>query len=143
MKNEETGLVISPQTIQDYFNNLVVMVNNGDLNALEVYAKVKEVEKLSEKVKKEIEEVAMQEAEAYDAKSFKFSGYSFTKTDGRRTIDYSNIEEWAELKGKMKKIEERHKEAALSSKSILDEETGEIIQRPIVTYSKSSLSVKK
>jgi hypothetical protein len=139
-ENENNQLVITPRTIASYFEELVVAVENGQLNPLEVFAKVKEVEKISADVKKRVEESAMQEAESHDGKTFTYRGYKFTKTEGRRMFDFSNNPEWVKLRDKIKAIEEAGKNAAKSNHLLVDEETGEVIIKPIVTYSKPSLS---
>lgn len=140
---EGTNLVVTQQSIEEYFTNLVVAVKEGNLNALEVFARVKDLEKLSADTKKQIEADAMIEAENHGSKTFSFAGYKFTKTEGRRMIDYTNIPEYAELKARMKVLEEKHKNALDSKGVLVDEGTGEIIEKPLVTYSKSSLSSSK
>jgi len=57
-------------------------------------------------------------------------------------IDYSNIEEYQIAKANLKEIEDKYKQVALSSLTSLDESTGEILKRPIITFSKNSISIK-
>jgi hypothetical protein len=57
-------------------------------------------------------------------------------------IDYSDIEEWAIAKANLKEIEDKYKHVALSIVASLDENTGEILKRPIITFSKTSITIK-
>ena len=130
-------------TLQDHFDMMIEAVKNGELDALSLYTISKEVKDIADKVNKDVQELAIQEAENRTEKSFKYGNKMITKVEGRRIIDYSNIEEWQIAKDNLKEIEDKYKHVALSSLSTLDESTGEVLQRPIVTFSKSSISIKK
>ena len=133
---------VSAMNIQDMFGLMIEAVRNGQMDALELYTKSKEIAEIASKVQKEVQELAIEEAESRTEKSFNYGQYKVTKVEGRRMIDYSDIEEWAIAKANLKEIEDKYKQVALSSLASLDESTGEILQRPIVTFSKSSISVK-
>ena len=141
-QQRESVVEITPTTLQDYFGILIEAVRNGELNALELFGKAKEIEELAQKVKIEIQVLAIDEAEKRTEKTFNFGNFKFTKVEGRRMIDYSNIEEYQIAKANLKEIEDKYKQVALSSLASLDESTGEILKRPIVTFSKNSISVK-
>jgi hypothetical protein len=130
-------------TLQDHFDMMIQAVRNGELDALSLYTISKEVKDIAEKVNKEVQELAIEEAEKHTEKSFKYGNKIITKVEGRKMIDYSNIEEWRIAKDNLKEIEDKYKQVALSSLSTLDESTGEVLQRPIVTFSKSSITIKK
>jgi hypothetical protein len=133
---------VTRTTLQDYFGILTEMVRNGELSALELYGKAKEIEDLAQKVKIEVQMLAVEERDNYTEKSFGLGNFKFTKVEGRRIIDYSDIEEWKIAKDNLKEIEEKYKQVALSKVSSLDESTGEVLQRPIITFGKSSIIVK-
>lgn len=133
---------VTTTTLEDYFGIMTELVRNGELNPLELFGKVKDLQAICDKVKKDIEELAIEEAEKQNAKTFTFGNYKVTKVEGRRMIDYSNIEEYQIAKANLKEIEDKYKQVALSSLTSLDETTGEILQRPIITFSKSSIMIK-
>ena len=48
-QQRESVIEITPTTLQDYFGILIEAVRNGELNALELYGKAKEIEELAQK----------------------------------------------------------------------------------------------
>ena len=50
-QQRESVIEITPTTLQDYFGILIEAVRNGELNALELFGKAKEIEELAQKVK--------------------------------------------------------------------------------------------
>ena len=146
LQNEEQQrnevINVTSMNIQDMFGLMIEAVRNGEMNALELYTKSKEISDIASKVQKEVQELAIEEAEKRTEKTFNYGNYKITKVEGRRMIDYSDIEDWKIAKDNLKEIEEKYKESTLSKNSILDESTGEILKRGIITFSKSSISVK-
>lgn len=146
LQNEEQQrnevINVTPMNIQYMFGLMIEAVRNGEMNALELYTKSKEISDIASKVQKEVQEIAIEEAEKRTEKTFNYGNYKITKVEGRRMIDYSDIEEYQIAKDNLKEIEEKYKESTLSKNSILDESTGEILKRGIITFSKSSISVK-
>ena len=133
---------INTSNFETLLGSFIENVELGNFSAIECLGRFKEFENAIVKAKKCIEEQAIEEAEKHTEKTFKLGDYKITKVEGRRMIDYSNIEEYQIAKANLKEIEEKYKLVALSSHSSLDETTGEILQRPIVTFSKSSISIK-
>lgn len=129
-------------TLHEHFDAMIQAVRNGELDALSLYTISKEVKDIADKVNKDVQELAIEEAENRTEKSFKYGSKMVTKVEGRRLIDYSDIEEWKIAKDNLKEIEEKYKQVALSKVSSLDESTGEVLQRPIITFSKSSIMIK-
>jgi hypothetical protein len=129
-------------TLHDHFDAMINAVRNGELDALSLYTISKEVKDIADKVNRDVQELAIEEAENRTEKSFKYGSKMVTKVEGRRMIDYSDIEEWMIAKDNLKEIEEKYKQVALSKVSSLDESTGEVLQRPIITFSKSSIMIK-
>jgi hypothetical protein len=129
-------------TLQDHFDMMIQAVRNGELDALSLYTISKEVKDIADKVNKDVQELAIEEAENRSEKTFKYGNKMVTKIEGRRLIDFSDIEEWKIAKDNLKEIEEKYKQVALSKVSSLDETTGEVLQRPIITFSKSSIMIK-
>ena len=129
-------------TLHDHFDAMIQAVRNGELDALSLYTISKEVKDIADKVNRDVQELAIEEAENRTEKSFKYGSKMVTKVEGRRMIDYSDIEEWMIAKDNLKEIEDKYKQVGLSKVSSLDETTGEVLQRPIITFSKSSIMIK-
>lgn len=129
-------------TLHDHFDAMIQAVRNGELDALSLYTISKEVKDIADKVNRDVQELAIEEAENRTEKSFKYGSKMVTKIEGRRSIDFSDIEEWQIAKDNLKEIEEKYKQVALSKVSSLDENTGEVLKRPIITFSKSSIMIK-
>ena len=138
--NFESASLIIKETI----DNIIYAIDLGYVNPLDAFAVFKELEKRFNEAKKQIDSLAYEESEKY-AKSFELNGYKFTRVEGRKQFDFSNIEEWKIAKDNLKEIEEKYKAVYSNNEkgiTALDETTGELLQSPIVTFSKQSLSVK-
>jgi hypothetical protein len=139
MNNEIT---LNVRNFDSLLGQFIENVELGNFSAIECLGRFKEFENAIVKAKKCIEEQAIEEAEKHTEKTFKLGDFKVTKVEGRRMIDYSNIEEYQIAKANLKEIEDKYKQVALSSLTSLDESTGEILKRPIITFSKNSISIK-
>lgn len=139
MNNE---LTLNVRNFDSLLGQFIENVELGNFSAIECLGRFKEFENAIVKAKKCIEEQAIEEAEKHTEKTFKLGDFKVTKIEGRRLIDYSDIEEWRIAKDNLKEIEDKYKQVALSGLTSLDKSTGEILQRPIITFSKSSISIK-
>jgi hypothetical protein len=139
MNNEIT---LNVRNFDSLLAQFIENVELGNFSAIECLGRFKEFENALVKAKKCIEEQAIEEAEKHTEKTFKLGDFKVTKVEGRRMIDFSDIEEWRIAKDNLKEIEDKYKQVALSSLTSLDQSTGEILQRPIITFSKSSISIR-
>jgi hypothetical protein len=131
-------------TVKETIDNIIHAIELGYVNPLDAFAVFKELEKRFNEAKKQIDELAYNESEKYD-KTFKIGSYQFTRVEGRKQFDFKNIDEWKVAKENLVQIENKYKSVYENQKnniSSLNEQTGEVLQTPIVTFSKSSLSVK-
>jgi len=131
-------------TVKETIDNIIHAIELGYVNPLDAFAVFKELEKRFNEAKKQIDELAYNESEKYD-KTFKIGSYQFTRVEGRKQFDFKNIDEWKIAKENLVQIENKYKSVYENNKngiSSLNEQTGEVLQTPIVTFSKSSLSVK-
>jgi hypothetical protein len=135
-------VTLNVRNFDSLLGQFIENVELGNFSAIECLGRFKEFENALVKAKKCIEEQAIEEAEKHTEKTFKLGDFKVTKVEGRRLIDYSDIEEWIIAKDNLKEIEDKYKQVALSSLTSLDESTGEILQRPIITFSKSSISIR-
>jgi len=129
----------------EQFTQLVQDVHDGNESALKAYAIINDSIKLLTSCKKEIEEAAKKEGSTYGAKTFNEYGYVFEMRNGGRVWDFKHLDEWQQANVKKKAIEEKYKtafNAKANGFSGLNEETGEIIELPKVSYKSDSLIVK-
>jgi hypothetical protein len=147
MEENYNGVSLTTDSINVIQNQIDLVIRNVDLgftNSLEAFACFRELEKRFNEAKKQIDELAYNESEKYD-KTFKIGSYQFTRVEGRKQFDFKNIDEWKVAKENLVQIEAKYKSVYENNKngiSSLNEQTGEVLQIPIVTFSKSSLSVK-
>ncbi len=129
---------------EEEVSHLLTEVENGDREALKVYAELKQHRDLYDQAVKKIEPLAMSEAEQYPEKSFEHCGFVFEKRAGGVTYSYKEIPAWKVLKEELTKVEQQAKQAYLAKqKGILNvTEDGEMIDLPSVTYRKDSLIIK-
>jgi hypothetical protein len=135
-------ITLNVRNFDSLLGQFIENVELGNFSAIECLGRFKEFENAIIKAKKCIEEQAIEEAEKHTEKTFKLGDFKVTKVEGRRLIDFSDIEEWRIAKDNLKEIEDKYKQVALSGLTSLDESTGEILQRPIITFSKSSISIR-
>ena len=147
--NEENfnGVTLTTDSINVIQNQIDLVLKNVDFgftSSLDAFAVFKELEKRFNDAKKQIDALAYEEAEKYE-KTFKIGSYQFTRVDGRKQFDFKHIEEWKIAKDNLAEIESKYKsvyENQNKGLSSFNETTGEILDVPVVTFSKASLSVK-
>jgi hypothetical protein len=105
------------------------------------------MESVFNEAKKSIDTFAIDEAEKFGASSFEFNGQKYEVRNGATRFSFKGISEWEQKNNELKAIEEKYKTSYKSytkmNLSLIDQETGEVIELPTVTQSKSSLIVKK
>lgn len=116
---------------------------NGDGNALKTYIECKTIEKLLKSVMAGIHEAAIDEAEKYGKGEHEAHGAKFQVKNGAARYDFKGVTMHAELKGQLKQCEESLKAILNSGKhNFADAETGEMVELPIKTYTRDSLTIK-
>lgn len=147
MEENYNGVTLTTDSINVIQNQIDLVIRNVDLgftSSLEAFAVFKELEKRFNDAKKQIDALAYNESEKYD-KTFKIGNYQFTRVDGRKQFDFKHIEEWKIAKDNLAEIESKYKsvyENQQKGLSSFNESTGEVLEVPVVTFSKSSLAVK-
>jgi hypothetical protein len=147
MEENYNGVTLTTDSVNVIQNQIDLVIRNVDLgftNSLEAFAVFKELEKRFNEAKKQIDTLAYNESEKYE-KTFKIGSYQFTRVDGRKQFDFKHIEEWKIAKDNLSEIESKYKsvyENQQKGLSSFNESTGEVLDVPVVTFSKSSLAVK-
>jgi len=85
--------------IELFANALVDGLMSGDVDPLEIRAKIDAIEKIIKAVKdnEQFRDVVLDAADLYNDKSFEVNGIKFTKAESAR-YDYSNDKHWCDLK---------------------------------------------
>ena len=117
-------------------DSITDLVKSGEMNPLELSAKLKALEEATKIIRKQIHESLMSEAEKYPEKTFQAFGMTFTKAEHGTKYDFTvcGSHDWESLTqeidiltAKRKKVEEFLK--ALSAPIVtVDEETGEAVR---------------
>lgn len=147
MEENYNGVTLTTDSVNVIQNQIDLVIRNVDLgftSSLEAFAVFKELEKRFNDAKKQIDTLAYNESEKYD-KTFKIGQYQFTRVEGRKQFDFKHIEEWKIAKDNLAEIESKYKsvyENQQKGLSSFNESTGEVLDVPVVTFSKSSLAVK-
>lgn len=121
----------------------VASVKNGELNPLDAYIILKELEKVLRDSIVEINEYAVEEAKKY-GKSFDYKNASITVKPDAGRWDFSHIEKWKSTKEKLKELEDAAKSAynAKGKDLLIASVDGELIEPAKYTPGKDNISVK-
>jgi len=118
---------------------LVSQVLSGELNALEVYITIKKAEEALKQAKNQLQDLSMDEAVKY-GKTFSFLDAEITLKNSATRYDYSEIPEIVSMELELKALKNKHKAAV--KHSIVDTDTGELVQAPIVKHGRETMSIK-
>ena len=124
---------------------LVQNVLDGEESGLVALAILKEELKSVQECIKEVEQIAMDEADSYGEKKFTHKDLMVERRNGKRNFNFKSIPEWQKAESLKKSIEEKAKSAYANYENNITSVTndGEIIQLPEVTYSKDVLIIKR
>jgi len=144
-------LFASTQTQVDVFSDSIIQsVKQGEANPLEVLIQIKALQKVSDRVLKEINDNLLTESNKYSETSFEFMGAKIEKAELGTKYDYSSCgdTEYEMLDAQMNSLKQRIKEREEFLKSIkqditlVDNFTGEVITvHPPIKKSTSGLKV--
>jgi hypothetical protein len=125
---------------------IVEAVEDGHRSALEAYAYFDTVIKQISSAQKQIKQLAFDEAEQEPEKSFIAHGYEIQKRGGGMSYSFKNIPKHEEMKRQITEYEALLKNAfkifQSSGKTVIDEETGEIVPLCEATPKADSLIIK-
>lgn len=126
------------KNIPELLSEFTIQVEEGNINSLDAYIAVKEIEKIisgdksSVGILEQLRDLAIDEAEKVKGESYK--GYKVELKQGGR-YDYSHISKISDLKQEMKPLEQSIKElqkvaqtAFKIGHTMVDDETGEVIE---------------
>jgi hypothetical protein len=117
-------------------------VIEGETFALATFADMADIAQAIASAMERVKEYAVKEAVAYPGK-FTFAGRTFTKVPARQMVKYDHVPQWKQIADRRKRIEQLSLQAAKTfGVTIVDDETGEVIEAAQITYTKPSISVK-
>lgn len=130
--------------IIDYCETIMAQVVDGEAYALTAFAKLNDIAQAITSAQERVKEYALKEADTYyDENKFTFAGRTFTKVPARQMVKYDHVPQWKELAERRKRIEQLSLQAAKTfGVTIVDDETGEVIEPAQITFTKPSISVK-
>lgn len=132
------------QNTIETFEKYISLIDNGEIDALEAYIKLKAFEKSFAETLKRIEPLAFEVASKWNEKTFTYKGAEIQKKNSAGRYDFSHIPQYIQQKDKLKSVEELAKQALASKKhgvQIIDD-NGEVVQPAIYTEGKSIISVR-
>ena len=112
----------------------------GSLNPLEVYVTIKKVEEALKQAKKELLDLAVDEAAKYGTGSYSCYDADVTLKNAAGRWDFTEIPGIISKELELKALKDKHK-AALKHE-IVDTETGELVQAPIFKPGRETISIK-
>ena len=128
--------LLTKDGIKDLSNQIISSLDEGNFNPLDFKLAAKGFEKLIESVKEQIDEAAMTEAAKYGQKTFSYKGSEIQVVDNLGvSYDYSEcnhpqynavMEEFNRI-SKLKKDLEGELQATKTSRTMIDESTGEVV----------------
>lgn len=123
---------------------LVEDTEDGKENPFKAMAILKELQDDIKQCIDQIKPIATQEADKYD-KSFELNGLKIERRNGKRNFSYKKLEDWKLADQAKKKLEKKYKaawESYQTGSTPIDEDTGEVLPLPEVTYSSDVLIIK-
>ena len=130
--------------IKTIIENMNEDVQEGELNPLEAYARLKEAEQLVKQALLETFDLALDEADRYGEKAFTAHGFRIEKRSGRRTYHFEHIPDYVEANNFMKEVKQKYTDAYNQSQkgNTLIDDSGEVLPMAKVTYSKDPIIVR-
>ena len=117
-------------------------VNEGNINALEAWLRLKPLASQLDEVIDAIQPLAIQQGDNYSGKQFEAYGFRLEKRDGTRRWSYPDFTPLSAAKERAKALESMMQSVSASGSQIVDAETGELVPAAVCTYSKQTIAIK-
>jgi hypothetical protein len=134
---------ISKESLRTWSNQMIELIEDGYLNALEARIKAKAIVLALTDVITATDDLAQDAHNEHGKKVVEIFGAQSTYKDGAVTPDYEQDLIWLHLKEQVKQREELLKMAFKSKDvQITDTTTGEVVPKVQPKYAKSSISIQ-
>lgn len=137
-------------TTKEKIEKIIEDCNDGNIYYLDAIIELREYRT---SLKYQLEMISKFEANNHDyianaanEHQNEYSGFSFETRKGRNLYDFRHIQEWSDADKLKKFIEAKYKSAFNSYQrniTPIDDETGEVLPSPKVTYGKPSIVLKE
>ena len=97
------------QNTIETFEKYISLIDNGEIDALEAYIKLKAFEKSFAETLKRIEPLAFEVASKWNEKTFTYKGAEIQKKNSAGRYDFSHIPQYIQQKDKLKSVEDASK----------------------------------
>jgi len=115
-------------------------VVNGEVNPLETYIELKHIEKALKSALSTVQGYAIDEAEKYGEKSFKFCGAEVGVKNAAGRWNFKNLD-WYEDYQELQESAKQSFKLSLKSKQLIDDE-GTVVQPAEYTEGKTTISIR-
>ena len=125
-----------------YIERLFNQVEDGDIEAHRAYLEIKASWHFLENCLEELKPQVLQQV--IDTGPAAYGGFKVELMKGTARHSFDHLEDWQVLKGKMSHIETRSKmayAAYLNGRTLVDDETGEIVPVSHVKYTQDTIKV--
>ena len=103
--------LIKTTNIKETVAEITTAVQNGEVNALEAFINLKKIEEIIKQVKKNVDDLVIEEAAKYNTKTFTTFDAEVTLKNSASRYDYSNIPEIVNKELELKALKDKHKAA--------------------------------
>jgi len=118
------------------------LVEDGEYCPLKFYSELSELEKLIKEAKEEIIESALKEFDRHGTTKVNLHGFEITLSKTGR-YDYSQSSTWEQKNNSLKELEKKMQFAFKAGGTVVDENTGEVIDPAIYLPNRETLKFKK
>ena len=130
--------------IKERIADTVQSAEDGNISGLEVYANLKDLQRFLTDAINQVEELAWQEANNYNEKTFSEFGFRITKRNGSVTYDFKANADFKQKSDELAELRKKLSSASKNGLAYVDMETGETFEPcPVKSGSKDSLVIEK
>lgn len=144
MTDQDWNQYLESETALEQIGVLLGASKAGAFDPLKAYLKLKAIDAALKAALSEASELAVNEAQKYNGKTFQAFGYEITKKSDPGRWDFKNIQRWKLQKDILSEMEEQHKlafkMAEKGDKYVTSD--GEEIEPAIYTPGRDNISVK-
>jgi len=129
----------------NYLARIEHQVEEGKTDVFVALHTINKIENLVKDLRSNIMNIAIEEADMYNEKTFNHKNLTIEKRSGRKTYSFRHIKEWSNLNSQIKEYEAKLKhsyDSYLKNVVAVDEETGEALPIPKVKHLKNTLIIK-
>ena len=124
--------------IEDWIVKNLNQIEDGDIDSVPFFLDLKRLENLIKDSKNQLSEYVLDDL---SGSVKEIDGYKIEPQKGRKMWNFKHLPQWNYAKNQLSTIE--HQAKLAYENTIIDENTGEVVEAAIVTYSKDTIKVSK